>query len=435
MKPIVLIILSAGLGFFAGIAIPRKSTAPKEPEASAPGRRSARPWTPSKLPPGQRMLAFANHAATLTPEEWPAFFRARMNDPEGTRLAERLWAEQDPEGFWDWLKQQRDGTLLRRYGKDLLHVWAAAQPDAAMRAADAITDKESSDFLRKEVLETVIAVDLAKGLELAAKAGDFNRFSWGPRPWMKEHPSAAVQGLAGLPERSEYRDYLKYAVVSWAEQDSPALLEWLKTQPVIEHEGWFGNAFKAAALKDTRSALDAASNLTDPGARDAAIAGVMASGVVPNNETAGLLDQLSIRRRADATAAAVGAMPMKNAAQIEAAALLLNDAPAGRNTLNAVDSVARGWSNLDWNRGVAWAATLPDSTMRRKAMATMASSANRDQMDTFARTVAAAPMLDLSDELFDNILRSLPDGEEAAWIAKLPPERAAWARSVADRKK
>jgi hypothetical protein len=435
MKPFALTILCAAIGFIAGIAIPGKTAGPKEADASAPGRRPSRPWTPSKLPPGQTMLSLANHAATLTPEEWPAFFRARMNDPEGTRLAERLWAEHDPAGFWEWLKQQRDGTQLRRYGKNLLHVWAAAQPDAAMRAADAITDKESSDFLRKEVVETVIAEDLTKGLELAAKAGDFNRFSWGPRPWMKENPSAAVRGLAGLPERSEYRDYLSYAVVAWAEQDSPALLEWLKTQPVIEREGWFGEAFKAAALKDMRSALDAASNLTDPTARDAAIAGVMASGRVPNNETAGLLGQLSIRRRADATAAAVGAMPMKNTAQIEAASLLLSDAPAGRNTLNAVDTVARGWSNCDWNRGLAWAASLPDSTMRRKALVTMAFAAKPDQLDSLATTVAAAPMLDLSDELFDNILRSLPDGEQAAWIAKLPPERAAWARSVAAKKK
>ncbi|MES2921090.1 MAG: hypothetical protein V4819_06080 [Verrucomicrobiota bacterium] len=435
MKPFVLTILCAALGFLAGIAIPRKTESPKDPDASAPGRRSSRPWTPSKLPPGQRMLSLANHAASLTPEEWPAFFRARMNDPEGTRLAERLWAEQDPAGFWDWLKQQRDGTLLRRYGKNLLHVWAAAQPDAAMRAANAITDKESSDFLRREVVDTVIAGDLAKGLELAAKAGDFNRFSWGPRSWMKNDPSAAVQGLAGLPERSEYRDFLSYAVAAWAEKDSPALLEWLKTQPVIESERWFGDAFKAAALKDTRSALEAASNLTDPTARDAAIAGVMASGRVPGNETAGLLAQLSVRSRAVATYAAVEAMPMKNAEQIEAASLLLNDAPATRNMLNAVVSVADAWGECDWNRGVAWAATLPNSTMRRKALAAMAFRAGRDRLDTLANTVAAAPMLNLSDELFHNILQTLPDGEEAAWIAKLPPERAAWARSVAEKAK
>lgn len=435
MKPFALTILCAACGFFVGIAIPRNIESPKEPDASAPGRRSSRPWTPSKLPPGQRMASFANHAITLTPEEWPAFFRSRMNEPDGTRLAERLWAEQDPAGFWNWLKQQRDPTQLRRYGKSLLHVWAAAEPDAAMRAADAITDKESSDFLRKEVVETVIAVDLTKGLALAAKTGDFNRFSWGPRPWMIENPSAAVQGLAGLPERNEFRDFLRYTVVAWAEQDSPALLEWLKTQPVIEHEDWFGDAFKAAALKDTRGALDAASHLTDPTARDAAIAGVMASGVVPNNETAGLLGQLSIRLRADATAATVGAMPMKNAGQIEAAALLLNDAPAGRNTLNAVESVARGWSECDWNRGVAWAATLPDSTMRRKALATMAYAANLDQMDTLATTVAQAPMLNLSDELFHNILRKLPAEKADAWIARLPPERAAWARAVANKQK
>src|SRR5690606_17840336 len=137
---------------------------------------------------------------------------------------------------------------------------------------------------------------------------DFNRFSWGPREWFKEDPSAAVQGLAGLPERSEYRDFLKYAVVEWAKQDSPALLEWLKTRTVVEREEWFGEAFKSAANKDPRSALAVASSLEDPTTRDAAIAGVLASGTISSNEMGGLLEKLSLRNRAKATISALAAL-------------------------------------------------------------------------------------------------------------------------------
>ena len=217
-----------------------------------------------------------------------------------------------------------------------------------MRAANSITDKKSSDDLRSEVIDTVLAANLAKGLELAANAADFNRFSRGSREWMKNNPSAAVQGLAKLPERSEYRGFLSSAVVEWAAQDAPALLAWLKTHPVGERDDWFG------------------------------------------------------------------------------------DAPACRNMLNRVGSMADKWIAVDWNRGLAWAAALPDSSMRRKALATIASKANREQLDAFATTVARAPMLDLSDELFRTVLRSLPAGETEAWVARLPPDRAAWAKAVAE---
>ena len=432
MKILFLTALCGGIGFLAGIAIPRDRA---EPEASAPLRRSARlqaVWTPSSHPPGQRLLPFANHAASLTPENWPAFFKTRMHDPGGTRLAERLWAEQDPVGYWKWLTDQRDGHLLRQYGRNLLHSWAIRDPDAAMRAANSITDKKSSDDLRSEVIDTVLAANLAKGLELAANAADFNRFSRGSREWMKNNPSAAVQGLAKLPERSEYRGFLSSAVVEWAAQDAPALLAWLKTHPVGERDDWFGEAFKSAAMKDSRDALEAATGLDDAIARDAAIAGVLASGTITTAEMTGLLDRLSLQKRADATISALDALPMKNVAQLEEVSRLLDDAPACRNMLNRVGSMAEKWIAVDWNRGLAWAAALPDSSMRRKALATIASKANREQLDAFATTVARAPMLDLSDELFRTVLRSLPAGEAEAWVARLPPDRAAWAKAVAE---
>ncbi len=427
MKPLIPTILLGIIGLLAGYGFPRTTT--DHPSNASP-RRSPRQAGAHERTWATTSLSFVNHAATLTPEEWPAFFQARMNNSEGTRLAERLWAEQDPAGFWDWLKLQHDGTALKTYGKDLLQVWALADPDAAMRAANAITDKNSSDFLRRAVVDAVIATDLKKGLELAAAARDFNRFSWGPREWITKDPAAAVQGLAGLPEGSEYRDYLKYAVADWAKIDSPAMLDWLKTQPVHDRDEWFGVAFKAAATADSRAALGAATALEDPAARDAAIAGVLASGVIPSSEMTTLLEHLTLPKRAEATVAALNAMPLKDEAQFADATRLLVEAPANRNTLNATEHVVRRFQ--DWNQGLAWAITLPDAALRRRALAALAFTAQAEHLDALAATVATAPALNLSNELFRNILQALPDEREAEWMARLPPERAAWARTVAE---
>src|SRR5205814_1212652 len=77
--------------------------------------------------------------------------------------------------------------------------------------------------------------------------------------------------------------------------------------------------FKAAATTDSKTALDAASGLADPIARDAAIAGVLASGRVPNNQMADLLEHLTLPKRAEATYEALGKMPMKSDQQFDEA--------------------------------------------------------------------------------------------------------------------
>jgi hypothetical protein len=351
-----------------------------------------------------------------------------MNDPENARLAARLWAEQDPDGFWNWLKQSRDGTLLKQFGKDLLQVWATADPDVAMQAANAITDKECSDFLRREVIDTVIAKDLKKGLELAAAAPDFNRFSWGPREWMKTDPAAAVQGLAGLPERSEYRDFLKYAVVAWA-KDSPALLAWLGTQSMAERDEWFGAAFKSAAAVNLQAALEAASKIADPSSRDAAVAGVLASGKIPTDSLPDLLSQLTLPNRSAATLAALDALPLKDPRQLSEATKLLIEAPANRNTLNSVDRIARSFKDLD--EGLAWTALLPEATMRRRALISLTYLADSAQGDQLASMVSTRSSLDLSNDLFRTILTRMSAEQKAAWLAKLSRDRAAWAEAAA----
>lgn len=437
MKPRYLTLGCAVAGFLAGYFLhaPRQIAGPvEETKEVRLSPRKAQSHAETSDVSEIRTTSLVDRAVSLSADQWPAFFEARMNSSEGTRLLERLWAEQDPEGFWAWLKSRHDGNALTRYGQELLRVWAMADPDAAMNAANQITAKQPSDILRREVIETVLSNDLQKGLELAAKALDFNYFSWGPREWMKTDPAGAVRGLAGLPAKSEFRKYLDYAVREWATVDSKGMLEWLKKQAAPDREDWYAKAFTAAAAVDLSSALEVANSM-DPVSRDAAISGVLASGRVSENQTIELLGQLTAPKRSQAMYLALDALPLENTAQIESATRLLSASPLNRNMLNVVEDFGRAWVNCDIQRGFTWAESLPDSSMRRGALASMASYAKGpEQFSALAAQAARVPMLDLSNEFFENILRSMPDDQEDAWIARLPKDRAEWARTVASGK-
>lgn len=437
MKPLPVTLCCILAGFLAGYFLhaPRQSAGPvNETKEVRLSPRKALSQSEASGVSEVRTTSLVDKAVSLSADQWPAFFEARMNSAEGTRLLERLWAEQDPEGFWAWLKSRRDGNALTRFGQDLIRVWATSDPDAAMNAANQITAKQHSDVLRREVIETVLSNDLQKGLELAAKALDFNRFSWGPRDWMKTDPAGAVRGLAGLPAKSEFRMYLDYAVREWASVDSKGMLEWLKKQAAPDREDWYAKAFIAAAVVDLNYALEVANSM-DPVSRDAAISGVLASGRVSENQTIELLGQLTAPKRSQAMYSALGKLPLENAAQIEAATRMLNASPLNRNMLNVVENFSRAWVECDIQRGFTWAESLPDSSMRREALASMASHVNgSEQFAALAAQAARVPMLDLSNNFFENVLRSLPDDQEEAWIARLPKDRAEWARSVASGK-
>ena len=442
MKAHLSTFLCATVGFLAGFGLLKPGADSTSSTGIKPVRPSprkagslAKPWDAPGLSAAQRMRLIAERAASVSPGEWPAIFQSRIHSPEGTRLVERLWAEQDPEGFWNWLKQQRDGNTLTQYGTNLLRIWAKADPNAAMRAANEITDKQASDTLRREVIETVIAVDLRKGLQLASEALDFNRFSWGQREWMKTDPAAAVLGLAALPKRSEFRYYLKFAVEEWAKTDSRALMDWLKQQQACQDEEWFGKAFTAAATADPQSALESAGALTDPATRDVAISGVLASGRIPDEQMPELLGQLTVPRRADAMFAALDKLPLGNEPQIANATRLLNQAPASRNMLNIVEKIGQAYATQNLQNGFSWAAGLPDSSMRRRALAGIASySSQPDQLDALAAHAGQVPLLDLSDAFFQIVMNHLPDDKEEEWIARLPRDRAEWARTFKGRK-
>jgi len=425
MKPVLSTIGAVVTGFLIGLGLPNFRDRPVVTgDKISPTKSAEREQTR----PTDRLLKLANEATSLTPSQWPAFFQARMNHPDGTRLAERLWAEQDPAGFWKWLIARRDLETLKAYGANLLRIWSETDPDAAMQAANAITDKSASDYLRREVIESVLDRDLQKGLSLAAQALDFNRFSWGPRGWMTRDPGGAVRGLAALPAQSEYRDYLNHAVEEWAKQDTPSLLSWLKTQPAPEKEDWYEIAFKSAATSDIQAALDAANHM-DPASRGAAITGVLSSGKIPTKDVIAALPFLTLDQQAKAATDAIQITPLRTPEQFTEATQLLLAAPANQNTFNSVERIAGKFEN--WDEGLRWAGSLPDSALRRRALESVAFQADLEQLDRFAGTVSTVSLLDLSTQTFRTILRKLPLEKRDAWIARLPAERAAWARAAA----
>ena len=438
MKPCHFTLLAGAIGLAIGLAMPGIVPHPSQDATATPTRpgprRTERPWSAAGLSAAERSRRFAERAASLTNSEWPAFFRAQLRSPEWTPLAARLWAESDPAGFWDWLSGQPDTALLMEWGPDLVERWTLAEPDVAMAAALKLTNKEFADVLRRKIVETALAQDLTTGLRLAALAGDFNRFSWGgARDWMSKDPQAAVLGLAALPADADFRYHLDAAVEVWAKADPRAALAWLSTRRPAGASSWakdFENGFKAAAEADPQAALATAKSMADPDARDAAIGAVLASGKVPAREVPDLLASGSLPARAKTVPDAIKAlMASADPEALATATELLAKSPANDRTLDATRTVAQTWGQRDWQAGWDWAAALPDSAMRRRALAALVGS-DKAPWENLAGMVAALPPLALSNELFSGAINHRTSDQWEAWLASLPPHLAARAKAA-----
>lgn len=431
-------------GFTLGYGLPmllenRSAAGPQAASLRESPRRAAmlaRPWADGRLGADGRMTTFIDQASKLTPQEWPEFFRSLQNSPEWSRLAAQLWAENDPQGFWDYLRQRHDRSQLLQWGSGLLQTWAIADPDAAMEAVLAITDKKSGDRLRRDVVDTVLNHDLAKGLELAVKAGNFNRFSWGHRKWITENPEAAVRGVASLPMVTKYRDFLKIAIVAWVEADPQAALDWMKNenprrnQPAVLNDSWMKEGFQAAAKVDAKGALTAALGLENPQERDQAIAGVISSGKVDAADLPALLAACTPLSRSQSIGDVVRGLPKGTPDELAAATEVLVQGPAGKSLLQATRAMAGDVAGKDLNRGWEWAAALPDIAMRRAAMESLAERTSGSQRDLLVAKISQVPLEELSNAVFKAALKSVPEDQREAWIAKLPADRTAWARKA-----
>ncbi|MBK1881882.1 hypothetical protein JIN85_05620 [Luteolibacter pohnpeiensis] len=441
-------IASCVLGGALGYAIPavwnggRSHENPQEPSSRGNVSSAARQrrelmnrWRDSRTGLDQRMAAFLEQVGQLKRDEWPAFFRDLGHDPEWNQLAAQLWAESDPKGFWEYLRDCRDASELTRWGPELLLTWAKQDPDAAMDAAMMVTDRVAGDKLRTKLVDSVLDRDLSKGLELAARAGDFNRFSTGPRAWIDRDPEAAARGLAALPASSDYRSFLEMAMESWAKKDPQAAMNWMVENGSLKmqfdhNRDWVKSGFKVAAMTDPDAAISAALAIEDPATRDPAIAGVLSSGVVEPKKVAELLASCSPAIQAASISSILWALPRNTLADLETATGILTQGPGCKNALFAARSLAVDYTRLastdqQWN----WVASLPSLAMRRAAIEVYVVSSSEDR-NALATRISQLPLSELSDQIFRKALSRIPAEDQAMWISRLPSDQAAWARSV-----
>ena len=431
MKTSSLSLIVALAGFAIGYPVSRALQSP-DPDAPPPRKPAVvvDAWNPSSLAPANRMAGIAEKAALLDPSEWPAFFAAQKDSPEISPLLARLWAERHPAGFWQWLKESGDVHLLDRFANDLARTWAEKDPDQAMKAVLQVTEKQLADRLKRTVIDTAIDSDLQKGLQLAALAGDFNRFSWGAREWVSKDPAAATTGLAALPAISKYRHFLFYAVPEWVKKDPAGALAWLKGAELLPGERWLPEAYRAAAEADPQAALAAARSLTDLRFRDEALSGVLASGKIDPAQLSELLPELPLSQQSEIGLRRFLTGPPKNAEEFRNMSALFAAVPASENNLSSLGTFASQWQSADPEAGWQWVTSLPDAAMRRSALESIATQATPEQLSAISKV----SLNSLSDKFFESALGQIPDDREEAWISALPASHAAWARAVKNKK-
>jgi hypothetical protein len=234
--------------------------------------------------------------------------------------------------------------------------------------------------------------------------------------------------LATLPLISDYRGFLTYAVPIWAESDPSAALNWMATadfhdsRPGIGGDEWLMAGFETAAKADPSAALATARSLAPP-KRHQALSGVIASGTLDLDSLKDVLKELPPSSTRMIAADLVSARPSASLADLQETAALLAEIPAERNNLSGARSLAQKWLNTDRNSGWQWASSLTDPSLRRTALVEFAGSATPQE-------VASLPPLALSNEFFERVLSRLPPDKRDEWIAQLPADRAAWARSI-----
>lgn len=292
-----------------------------------------------------------------------------------------------------------------------------------MDAVAAITDKQLGDALRRKVVDTVLDQDVFKGVALAARAGDFNRFSWGTRDWMVTDPAAAVTALATLPAISDCRRFLKYAMPIWAEKDPGAALNWMTSAKALPGDRWIQEGFAVEAEADPDTALAAARSIADSRQRGEALAGVIASGQIDLGTWQGVREEIPLEVQRWLRRSIVDARPAETSSDLFETARLLDGVPLDPDNLSGIDSLASQWARVDAVAGWQWAHSLSQPAARRKALTRLAASATPQQ-------AAELPVLDLSDAFFQSALRARRPSDREAWIGQLPARLAAWAETV-----
>ncbi|MBK1833579.1 hypothetical protein [Roseibacillus ishigakijimensis] len=408
-----------------GLLVPlpeKKNPAPEQPTAtkSSHPRRAASPGP----------LGLADRAARLSKEEWPAFFAAHLDFPADRDLLAQLWAEADPAGFWQWLREQKNASLVKEFGFNVLIQWTEIDLEGAIAASLDLSNKEVADHVRLRLAFELFQRDVEIGAAYAARCPDFNRFGRrGNVEWMSRDPAAAVKALGGLPRHSEFRSYLDRTLSLWAEQDPQACLEWLQENPPFRNgefwEEWSQEGYRAVALQEPQAALAAAKQLENRHYREQALLGVLSAGKFSPEEQLEILNTLpvSIKNKIGQELIATRISQHKSLSDLQLTDTFLRQVPSNKSTLHRINSLAQNWKRISPETAWDWARSLPDAAQRRVALAEVVTTAPRHEIGTL-------PSEDLSDKLFSSLFFHLRGKEQEDFLNNLPADHAAWARHV-----
>ena len=427
----LLAVCGAAAGFCLTRFWPAESAAPVAAVVRPQAERL--PWVGRQG--AARLAAFMDHASGMEAAAWPDLF-ARYGQDELLRSALMdAWAAADPAGFWQWIVNKKDASLLQEAGPRLFTAWAKKDAAAAFAATGLIASHTLRDPLRTLVVESALARDLKAGLALAAQFGPLFTNGYINRALLERDPLGFVQGLTTLPggAQSFRRFYLRAACRILAKQNPEAFLTWLESRPRDAESLLDNDTFTEGAPMDATRAIAVVAAMKPGSARREAMRGAIVSGgaQLPAEEILRLArEHLTGWERNSTVGDAV-----KTAAKsdLPKAAALLSAMPAGRYVISAAAEVAGTWAKADWPAAQAWVQNLPDAPVRREAWRAVSSALPPERVPAFAASLATLPPEELSDGLLLNVRKALsktgPDAVEN-WLQSLPPDRREWVQEM-----
>ena len=159
------------------------------------------------------------------------------------------WAGIDARSAAARAERVEDASLRGQVLSSVAMNWATNQPDEALRWAASLPDVDSQPVMNMVVTQ-IASSDPARA-------------------------SVLVSQLSSGPERE---NTISNIVQSWAQWDPQAALTWISRMPASQvGPSAYSSLFAQWAMHDVDTAVSLASQLTDPGNRNAALTGVLSS--------------------------------------------------------------------------------------------------------------------------------------------------------------
>lgn len=282
------------------------------------------------------------------------------------------WLERDPQGLLDYLLNNPNRRMARRYLRGVFERWAKLDAEAALNAARSMERSPLKMTALSSIVSIVANDDPAKALALARGLNMDTQFEEQAirdifSAWARGNPAAARQAMEALPTETKNAALMGYfdsrarmdvqaaaeeamairdpreqlramamLFLRWTEQDPAAALAFFveRAPPETRRHGLFTIAYQAAEA-DPHLALAWADGKLRGEERDEAI------GIV-------------IGRLAESDPAA--------------AAAFVEQLPFGRAYENSIDRLASTWGRDDPAVALPWFRSLPEGAAREKAL-------------------------------------------------------------------